>query len=315
MNIRYYKILLILSILFSSCVKTEDITDADAVCLRADVTSLAMTRSADDFVYTGTSAAGMEAEVWFSNESGIYPANGSPVAPTFIPYRAKVKYEDANPTTVYVNPESKTDALSYPVNGEPVYCVGLYPAGKWTSPDGTKAIHPIDGRSDIMYASQLSGTWQNPLPIQHYFHKLTWLKVEGRATDPDAIDNWGKILSISIVNPCSNIEITLSDGAVNFTGEKKDLVALDTATGLSVTVRDMGSLICTPDTEYEMKIVTEKSTKTVSVTLKDESGKDLTAAGEAMGKLFIINLYFTPFNEINASCVLIPWFEQEVELN
>ena len=52
-------IILILSILFSSCVKTEDITDADAVCLRADVTSLAMTRSADDFAYTGTSAAGI----------------------------------------------------------------------------------------------------------------------------------------------------------------------------------------------------------------------------------------------------------------
>lgn len=315
MNIRYYQILLILSILFSSCVKTDDITETDAICLRADVTSMAITRSAGDYAYTGTSVAGMEAEVWFSNESGRYPANGSQTAPTFIPYRAKVKYEDAHPTTVYVNPESKTDALSYPVNGDPVYCVGLYPAGNWTSPDGTKAIHPIDGRSDIMYAPQLSGTWQNPLPVQHYFHKLTWLKVEGRATDPDAIDNWGKIQRISIVNRSSNIEITVSDGAVNFTGDKKELAALETATGLSVTVQDMGSLLCMPDTDYELKIVTEKSTKTLSVTLKDESGKGLTSASEAMGKLFIINLYFTPVNEINASCVLIPWFEQEVELN
>ena len=54
-------------------------------------------------LWKGASVANMEATVWFNTESGVYPDNQSPTPPTYLPYRANVKYATNGPTTIYVD--------------------------------------------------------------------------------------------------------------------------------------------------------------------------------------------------------------------
>ena len=293
--------------------------EKEAISLIADVASHDSSPMVRSSVYTGNSAVGMTAAVWFSTTMGIYTENPTPAAPTFLPYRATVKY-GSNPTTVYVNPTTMENPLSYPTEGDNVYCVGLYPHTSWSSADGLTATHTIDGTTDLMFAEQISGSWQTPFAKQTYKHLLTWLKFEVRVTTSEAIRQWGTLKKMSIINAHNTVSINFSqtpdnNSVIEYVGSEEEFVVMDGEQPLTITAENVGWLLCSPCTDFKLKITTsEVENKEVTVYLYDLDGNKITNPQDAVGKLFIINLYFKSFNDIDATCSLIPWNEQNVDL-
>ncbi len=349
MNIRYFLIILF-ALAFASCEKNIDtpIGEENAISLMADVSAVGSTRAGEQdgrdvagIVYKGTSANGMTAGVWFSTTIGQYPKGSDTPEPPFLPYHAKVTYSSAAPVTVYVNPERMENPISYPLpdNLNPdkpldVYCVGFYPATDWDVADDAKsATHYIDGKTDVMFAEQISGSWGAPLPSQTYTHLLTWFKFEGRATDIEAIKQWGKIKKISVISPYDTMRVTFptTEGGkstfeynINTTDDKEiddengqkvnEIIANEREFQLSVTAETFGELLCLPSAEIILRVESENKTKIVPVTLKDANGNPITDYKDTIGKIFIINLYFNKFNNIEGSCSLVPFNEQNVDL-
>lgn len=321
-------IIIVAVLLFVSC--NNDIEtfpfDNHEISLSATVADMAVTRAGyagnGNGVYTGESATNLKAAIWFSNTIGEFPQNNAPSAPTYIPCRTSITY-GANPIPVY--PINMSQPLTYPVgtSPDPVYCVGLHPADGWESENGNIATRDIDGNSDIMLAEQIMGKWDSPLATQQYKHLLTWLDLEMRATSAEAIEQWGKVKKVSVISPNSEVQIQFSKSAdangnignstISYIGSEKELVALDDDSGvkLDFAYKNAGSLLCAPAKSYKLHIVTEHRTKDVEVTLKTEDYNDIT---DAKGKLFIINLYFTPYNDIDATCSLVPWNEQNIDI-
>lgn len=325
MNIRLFVIILsVLAIVACEKNVEEPIVGERTISLSADVASVDTSRS----VFKGTSTKDMEASVWFSNVCGTYTYNANPSAPNYLPYRATVKYLDG-PTTVYVDPQNRNKPLSYPIENSSAYCVGLYPADGWESSDGKVVSHAIDGSSDIMLAEQLEGSWERPFTTQTYRHLLTWVKIEARAADIEAISQWGNITQICVTNPHNKVEITFaeemnSSSTIEYTGAPNSLYALNDSPGtpLSVNAKTVGELLCAPFASIQLDITTKSAvrtvTKSITVDLYDENGNKLTAENylsHTVGKLFIINLYFKSYEDVDAVCSLIPWNEQNVDLN
>lgn len=347
MNVRYY-IMIMSALLSAACSEVIDTpTDsAKTVSLSASIASIDTTRAVDA-AFTGTSTKDMEASVWFSTECGVFPNETNPSAPTFMPYHATVKYLDI-PTTVYVNPSNLENPLAYPVatiatteQTQPkAYCVGFYPSIGWESTsDGNVAYHKIDGSTDIMFADQIEGSWDTPFEAQKYKHLLMWLKFQAHITDVEAASQWGNITQISVVNTLNEVRITFDneknqDGAYESTIEYVNNTSYtdigniyavnDSSNGISLSViaQDAGELLCAPSPQVTLTVETKVSDtkgyeKKITVNLCDENGELLTNQNyltKAAGKLFIINLYFTPFDDIDAACSLIPWNEQNVDL-
>lgn len=293
------------------------------ISLNAGIASMDSTRAMEADVYTGTSAAGMEAAVWFSRECGVYEYNDAPQAPTFLPYRANVKYENGSPTTVYVDPTNKNNPLTYPINdaaGNEVYCVGLYPNSGWVCADGKSVSHAIDGATDIMFADQIVGSWETPFATQEYKHLLMWVKVEAEVVDQMAIHQWGALENVSIESS-NSVAITFPTSGVNSTieyaEEKVEINALGSVTSLPLTSTSqmLGSLLCAPTAKVKLKVKTENAEeRVIEVALNDLNGNVITSPEQTVGKLFIINLYFNAFHNIEATCNLVPWNEQNVDL-
>lgn len=333
---------MLLSVVLCACDKTMPTDNDGVVRLGAAVTGITEALDSDEFVFTGTSAVGMTAKVLFSPTNGVY--KHAPVAPTYMPFHSTITYS-SSPTTIFYDPATGHLPLTYPGNEgvyPDVYCVGLYPAddtaddsiNKWTfSDDGTKAYFPITGTNDIMFAPQISGNWIVPFENQQYNHLLTWLKFEICASDVKSAQFWGKIQSISVINPHNQIEVTLGTGTVDFkdydyagqNNHTKYVYNDVNGVELSITSTYIGQLLCAPDTEsgatdpvkYRIRVVTEERPEGVEldVTLKDNNGNPITDYTRTMCKQYIVMLYFNPFAEIDAQCSLVPWNEQNVDLN
>lgn len=294
------------------------------ISLNAGIASMDSTRAMEADVYTGTSAAGMEAAVWFSRECGVYEYNDAPQAPTFLPYRANVKYDNGSPTTVYVDPTNKNNPLTYPINdaaGNEVYCVGLYPNSGWECADGKSVSHAIDGATDIMFADQIVGSWETPFATQEYKHLLMWVKVEAEVVDQMAIHQWGALEDVTIESS-NGVSITfptsgIANSTIEYAEDKIEINVLGSAASLPLTSTSqmLGSLLCAPMSKIKLKVKTANiEEKIIEVALNDLSGNVITSPAQTVGKLFIINLYFNAFHNIEATCNLVPWNEQNVDL-
>ena len=77
----------------------------------------------------------------------------------------------------------------------------------------------------------------------------------------------------------------------------------------------MGSCLCTPAKTIKLAVTTERmGRKEVEVTLKDKNQQPLTSYTQAIGKEFIISLYFSALEDIDGACNLVPWNEQNMDL-
>ena len=296
-----------------ACTDSMEEWENGKITLTAEVDNDTHSRS----LWKGESVADMEATVWFNTESGVYPDNQNPTPPTYLPYRANVKYAMNGPTTIYVDGNTN-NVLAYPTDNNPVYCVGFYPQEGWSTSDYTYTIaqHDIDGTVDLMFAEEKAGTWQAPFAVQTYQHLLTWLTVIVHATDMDAANSWGDIESLSLVNPNSLVNVNLTTSEISYVGNSNEVPHEALSGDLSIEPKQMGDILCAPAASYTLKVkTTNAEEKEISVALKDKNGKALTDHTGAIGKQFIINLYFNSFNDINAMCSLVPWNEENMDLN
>ena len=308
-----------------SCSRIDD-TENRFIGLSADVADLEVrTRSA----VTGTPYSGsapsednqLNAAVWFSTTPGVFPH--APEYPAYLPCRTTMEFEGESVTYADydANPKDNDPAISlkYPNNNDPVYCIGLHPASGWKSDNGVQIIHEITGAEDLMFADQITGTWNNHFPRQQYSHMLTWIKINFCAMTMEAARQWGGVTEITISSK-DKLEIDLAETGdkISYIGNDIEIKTFENAEGLlpSLTSTEAGSVLCSPATQYTVKIKTTNypDGKEIPVILTDLDYQPLTSSSEAAGKLFIISLYFSPFNVIEGTCTLNYWNGQNEDL-
>lgn len=312
----------VLPLLFISCTKHEigrlvPVT-LDAV-LESEIKSSKAAISANP--YKGTSAAGMQAAVWFSHTSGEYEDN--PAAPNNIPFHAAVTYPVTGSVTVYKEPLNMKDPLTYPVEGTEIYCIGLYPATGWTQPDTKTVTRSLDGQTDLMHASQQQGSWQTPFATQSYKHLLSWIRVGYCALSHEAEDFWGKILKIEAIETPSTLSLDLGSGKASYSGTANHVI-FEADTPMDINMSFAGDYLCAPNVNegkayVKLKVTTQiegkaKRETIVEVPLKKENGVDDVTMADASGQMYIVTLYFSSSVVIEGSCILSPWTEQNEDL-
>ena len=249
----------------------------------------------------------LEAAVWFSTIPGVYEHD--PASPTWLPCHTTIRYESSVPK----DPDPwQGNNLKYPTSNDPVYCVGMVPKTGWSvSGDGKTATYDnLDGFTDVLFARQITGKWSEHFGAQVYEHVLTWIKVSVVAMDLNAPVFWGDLKRISIESG-SKVDITLFDqtegkSLISYSGNAEHVV-FDDSMELNTQINEVGSVLCTPALSYDINVTTEKETKTINVVLLDEYGNPLTSVEDAVGKQFIIELYFHPFSVIEGDCTLQSW--------
>ena len=314
-------ICLLLLAAVSSCGRIDDIK-GDLIGLRAGICEMDVTSNVTASPYRGTTPSTnnpLNAAVWFSNSSTEFLHE--PVPPTYLPCHTQMTFESAAVKYADYTPEGAAAPLNlrYPtVNNAPVYCIGLYPNNGWQTTDGVNISHAIDGEQDIMFADVIEGTWDIHFPSQQYSHLLTWIKVSVCAMTMETSRLWGKVTEIKI--KCkSSVDIDLSQASdkVTYGGEDQEITAFSSQTGLTLdlTSQEVGSVFCSPATEYEITVSTEYTqNKTLTVSLTDLNYQPITSSKEATGKLYILSLYFNPFSIIEGTCTLNYWNDQNEDL-
>jgi hypothetical protein len=219
------------------------------------------------------------------------------------------------------NPKDNDPAISlkYPNNNDPVYCIGLHPASGWNSDDGVKISHAITGAEDLMFADQITGTWNSHFPKQQYSHLLTWIKINFCAMTMEAARQWGGVTEITISSKDKlEIDLAKTSDKVTFSENVINIKTFKNAEGVlpSLTSTEAGSVLCSPATQYTVKIKTTNypDGKVIPIKLTNLDYQPLTSSSEAVGKLFIISLYFSPFNVIEGTCTLNYWNDQNEDL-
>lgn len=289
---------------------------------------------ADPYLGGAPAAANpLKAAIWFRKADGDY-AN-TPEADTNLPVHTSVTFDGPQLEYVYRDAVNSQNSLKYPTTGDNVYCVGLYPDdGGWETTDNITASHKIDGTADLMFAEEITGSWDSHFTTQKYKHLLTWIKINICATSHEAVDAWGKILHIYISSD-RKVEINLKDGTCEYipdtsvegyfmpTMHKEAEDHPATTITLSTATQEVGSVLCSPETEYTLKIVSENKsgvveTRSIKMNLTlmndDDTITDVTNPNEAIGKCFVFSLYFTPYSVIEGVCTLNSWNNQNDDI-
>lgn len=318
--------------LMASCSKQVQDVEGSPIQLSAAVTDIQASTKSSAEPFRGTTPTNenrLNAKILFSNASGVYTNN--PDAATSIPCHTTIKYTSGSLT--YPDAVNNNN-VRYPTANntyETVYCTGLHPItidgnGKitdnWTIPtNGKTASHPITGTEDIMYAPEISGKWDDPFgssadKVQKYSHLLTWLKICACATSSSAAEAWSEITKIEVQSK-TIVNINLETKAVSFPGEAEYQTAYESTDGgykLATTTKELGSIMCSPETSYNIKItLKDGSTVSTNVPLKNLAGTDVKA-NEAAGKLYVLSLYFTEYKVIEGTCTLTAWNDQYEDL-
>jgi len=291
----------------------------------------------------------LDVALWFSYKQGSYShAPEAPqflpcATTTTYLNSAPTNIKTGENELLYPHPTDQ----NYSIERSDVYCVGFHPAEDWGNPTDanakTSASHVVNGSQDLMFSDQMVGSSDRNFGTQQFGHLLTWVKINLSATYAEAADVWGDVESLTIVSPKNNVEIafsseknqdgTLQASTVSYTGVSEDFaLALPDDKGLNLTTKTFGQAFCTPpayaaknagtgkyeyqtggtgDLGYIIKVKTAKiPEKEVFVNLTKEDGSSISDADYAVGKLFIINLYFNEIAVIEGICTLRQWEDQ-----
>lgn len=324
MKIRY--ILLGLP-LMSACSDIEPVTTPETVGTTAVVISNTFgdtKASVSANAYTETvpsESAKLMADIWYSTTENTFlgttqgTAGVSTDGLTIDAHRT-ITYQGPSITNSDIN--TGQTAIKYPT-GKTLYCVGLYPQGKWSAKTGgTTAEATVDGIQDLMYAPQISGTQADPLSAkaQQFAHQLCWIKIRLRSQDLTAGETWGKVNTVQI-KTTPTATVNFDSGNVSFSGTETYLTALDsTAAGgmkMPIMSTEVGSvmvspIISSPTNGYTLKVVCQHHEKEVTVPLTDNNGTAFT--GNTAGKVFVITLYFSPLATIEFTASLSNWEDE-----
>ena len=230
---------------------------------------------------------------------------------------AYVTFTDNKPEWI----KSGNDYLIY--GGYEFSTIGLYPATSdndgWTISDG-KVTHQIDGSTDLMFAPKITSKNANQTsPTLQYEHLLTWINVLVSANTIDAISHWGKIRKITIESS-ENIEIGLTGDSIDYSATNRPITVYNSDEGLplNITTTPAGSVLVSPKTTLKVTVYTTVFTegKSVNITLRDLNNQDITnnELSKIRGKLFVLNLTFTPLSILEGTCTLNYWNDQDEDL-
>ncbi len=270
----------------------------------------------------------LEVLACFSTTSGTYSPNPTPAAPTYLPCNTTINYIDRIKTFPAPYEGDILKQLKYPADNSTVYCVGFHPKDNWTFPGDNKIRYEIDGVQDVMYAPEISGKWEIPFNTQIFTHMQAWMKIVVCANDKDAIDAWGGIDSITIKSK-KYIDIDLAkkpdpavaasfaaNGGIDYNDEKKlKVVSATDSVELSTQLQELCSFFYIPlsitndeNPGQTLYIYTRnKGIKEVNFKLIDKNGNYIKNIYDAIGKLYIVELHFLPFDFIKANCTLKEW--------
>lgn len=234
----------------------------------------------------------------------------------------------------------------YPKNAAKVYFVGFYPSATWNVNEaGNLADFTFDGNDDVMFAPQISGTYNQLYensPTLNFKHLLTWLKVRIVADGEKTMMAWGNILSMKITSK-NNVTVDLSKEYVYETCVEYK----ETASGLlplyatdsddvfppeegysipyypNVTApQDVAYVLCAPViakssevvngvdapmAEYTLHIETERRKVSLPIDLRKNDTSEGYYTGSTRGKYFTINLTFKMGNTIVVSSKVEDW--------
>ena len=173
----------------------------------------------------------------------------------------------------FLTNETKAYGFNTPVyypDNNPVYLIGMYPTdefGSWTV-DAMTATRKIDGKSDIMFATEQQTTKAtNGEAVLTFNHLLTKLDISIKADGEEDQEAWKgqsitkiELLKAGDATPSSQVAVTIADGTTNFTtgtdavtpcytyvnGEYKD-AAYTTGTAVPTTTeQQIAYVICEP---------------------------------------------------------------------
>lgn len=224
-----------------------------------------------------------------------------------------------------------------------IYFRGFYPAGGVWTASGTNATAVVDGKTDLMNTTEISGSKQSVLstPLLFKFsHLLTKLHVKVQGNDKTAKD-WGKITKIELskavnVTPANQLAYTYAGDVVAFSGSAAIpfYAATDGAsvsysdeafTGMSYDIPTTSALaayaLVAPVTgvagsgneksEYTLNITTTTGKaaggKEVAINLQGVDGKDFI--GSTAGKKFDITIQFLSEGQITATATVKEWMD------
>lgn len=247
----------------------------------------------------------LNADIWFSYTSGNYSDNTLHRTINYI-----------GPSVTSPSPDSKGQYLRYDTKGTDIYCVGLYPQGKWTSSDGITAKAEITGKEDLMFASQKSGNNSNPLNSspQIFNHQLTWVKIGVRSESHETGETWGHVKKIWI-SSADTAAVTLGTGSVSYSGDEKFLV-FDGDKEMPIMYTEFASVMVSPalanasDVRY-FKVSVEcenHEREDIVVLLNDNEGNHYK--GATQGKVFVLTLYFKTLESIEFTTTLSSWEDE-----
>lgn len=156
----------------------------------------------------------LNVSVWASTTSGIFtydpqnPKNGSDGT---VAIHTDAHFQSGEPQLLgeAIYPKAQEEGGTSKI----VYFVGLHPlSDSWTAANDNKdAQFTFTGKEDVMFAPQISGTYGTAFersPQFHFYHLLTWLRIE-MVADKDETDvkkrekvrdAWGKIESLTITS-------------------------------------------------------------------------------------------------------------------
>ncbi|MCM1452447.1 MAG: hypothetical protein NC102_09315 [Clostridium sp.] len=265
----------------------------------------------------------LDTELWFSTEKDKYPHN--PQGEEQLPVHAGLTFDGPQTQYIFYNNQN----IKYPTGNNPVYCLGLYPNdGGWAYDEAqAKVTHEIDGNTDLMFARPIEGSWTSQFQTIRYEHALTWVKIAVCAVSFNSLDAWGKLKQISIWSSKSvDIGVKMDVDKITtpdpnevledryaYSQEGQWIKTLNFAEPVDITstMEELGSVFCSPDTEYRLYIETENNSLETTVQLNwlddDDGVSDVRIPARARGKCFVISLYFHPYKVVTAACTLDKW--------
>lgn len=272
------------------------------------------------------------ASVWFSYSPGTYP--DKPEGDENLPNRIVTTFTSDKVSDIR---DESGKLLQYPIkdnNGNTkIYCTGFYPSDGWNidnSQNPYSVTHKIDGKSDLMFAEQIAGSYQENFGDFTFNHLLTWISFNASATSVDAAAIWGNITKLTITTPQSSLTVTLSGSigtpcTVNYSGETSVITVTNTSTPLSVKAADLGSALCSPpyskviDSKtyygYDISVTTNGiGTKAIFVPLYDTNSQPITDPQAAIGKQYVLSLYFNEVSVVSGVCTLKYWEDEREDL-
>ena len=211
-----YTISLVSALCLTGCSDETDFANNECygrIYLSATTEKSAETRAPYEYTVPNNTDGVLNASVWASTNANAFLNKGwngkTEDAEGEVAIYTSVSFDSGNPKLL--------NQAVYPQDGKPVSFIGLHPLSGWGSKDaGTCATYSFNGSQDLMFAPRIQGKYADPndsgivfdVPVLHFKHLLTWLKINIMAENKEAADAWGKILDMKITSK-NNLTVRL----------------------------------------------------------------------------------------------------------